>query len=354
MATIYNPLTYSSVEETGSIGSIIKNIRDWVNVASIQLSAKRMLEEYRSKPFKDWQTDFLRIVQHYSLQHIQQATSIANIIMEEDLYRTGSYFAYYSEQKCKHYRLLDLNYYQEYDRLWYEYKQNQDHLQCEYNQKLDRLYEYNQKLDRLYEYKQKLDRFYEYKQKRFRLHYERLYSEYKQNRVRFHREVLKELDRLESEELQELDRLESEHNQELDRLDSEHNQELDRLQSEHKQYLDRLHSEHKQYLDRLQSERDQELQRRLSDIQDLNELDERFSYKRFLENCQKYQKQKTQTFLKSCVIDQKECECAICLNFDASQNKVIELKCKHKFHSECISQWLSNTNNCPMCRCMCI
>jgi hypothetical protein len=221
MATIYNPLTYSSVEETGSIGSIIKNIRDWVNVVSIQLSAKRMLEEYRSKPFKDWQTDFLRIVQHYSLQHIQQATSIANIIMEEDLYRTGSYFAYYNEQKCKHYRLLDLNYYQEYDRLYYEYKQKQDHLHCKSMQEYDHLRcEYKQKYDHLgCEYKQKYDRFHcksmheyhrlccEYKQK-----YDRLCCEYKEKQYHLH------CDRLYSENLKELDRLYSERKQELNRL----------------------------------------------------------------------------------------------------------------------------------------
>ncbi len=44
-------------------------------------------------------------------------------------------------------------------------------------------------------------------------------------------------------------------------------------------------------------------------------------------------------------------ECMICLNetnnFDFHLKK---LKCNHKFHKNCINDWLSKNNSCPICR----
>jgi hypothetical protein len=44
----------------------------------------------------------------------------------------------------------------------------------------------------------------------------------------------------------------------------------------------------------------------------------------------------------------KERECCICL--DKNTKIWIETRCKHAFHSECIKQWNTMNNNCPICR----
>ena len=66
------------------------------------------------------------------------------------------------------------------------------------------------------------------------------------------------------------------------------------------------------------------------------------------------QKKKLNKFLDSSIIEEKQCECSICLNFDESEEKIVQLKCKHKFHYNCISQWVSKVNSCPMCKNQCI
>ena len=39
--------------------------------------------------------------------------------------------------------------------------------------------------------------------------------------------------------------------------------------------------------------------------------------------------------------------CSICLN---NFNNKISTKCKHSFCKDCIMDWISINNNCPMCR----
>ncbi len=41
-------------------------------------------------------------------------------------------------------------------------------------------------------------------------------------------------------------------------------------------------------------------------------------------------------------------ECIICL--DNNEKKWVAMKCSHKFHEDCINQWLIQSNTCPICR----
>ena len=43
-------------------------------------------------------------------------------------------------------------------------------------------------------------------------------------------------------------------------------------------------------------------------------------------------------------------ECPICLERYNKNDKIINLKCRHTFHQECIIKWLKNNNSCPQCR----
>lgn len=42
-------------------------------------------------------------------------------------------------------------------------------------------------------------------------------------------------------------------------------------------------------------------------------------------------------------------ECPICCSNDTNDQYVM-LKCRHLFHKNCISEWLNNGSNCPLCR----
>ena len=42
--------------------------------------------------------------------------------------------------------------------------------------------------------------------------------------------------------------------------------------------------------------------------------------------------------------------CAICLNDYEVGVEVMQLPCRHEFHSECISKWLRTSRDCPFCR----
>ena len=43
--------------------------------------------------------------------------------------------------------------------------------------------------------------------------------------------------------------------------------------------------------------------------------------------------------------------CSICLNRLDNNLTIYEMKdCKHKFHSNCLIEWLCTSNNCPLCR----
>ncbi|EOA25426.1 hypothetical protein CARUB_v10018758mg [Capsella rubella] len=42
--------------------------------------------------------------------------------------------------------------------------------------------------------------------------------------------------------------------------------------------------------------------------------------------------------------------CAICREELAANERLSELPCRHYYHKDCISSWLSNRNTCPLCR----
>ncbi|KAK9055136.1 hypothetical protein SSX86_026218 [Deinandra increscens subsp. villosa] len=43
-------------------------------------------------------------------------------------------------------------------------------------------------------------------------------------------------------------------------------------------------------------------------------------------------------------------ECAICLDQVKRSEKIAQLRCAHRFHSECLLPWLESTAHCPCCR----
>jgi hypothetical protein len=61
-------------------------------------------------------------------------------------------------------------------------------------------------------------------------------------------------------------------------------------------------------------------------------------------------KKNVNNIIQKYMVDNNQCDCAICINFEKTQEKVIKLKCKHEFHETCIKQWLSVKNVCPMCK----
>jgi hypothetical protein len=46
-------------------------------------------------------------------------------------------------------------------------------------------------------------------------------------------------------------------------------------------------------------------------------------------------------------------ECFICYDEFKDNELLKQLQCKHIFHKECLSQWLMNNNNCPVCNQLC-
>lgn len=43
-------------------------------------------------------------------------------------------------------------------------------------------------------------------------------------------------------------------------------------------------------------------------------------------------------------------QCPICQNEMELGEIVIELRCRHVYHEECISFWLRDENTCPICK----
>ena len=43
-------------------------------------------------------------------------------------------------------------------------------------------------------------------------------------------------------------------------------------------------------------------------------------------------------------------KCSICLENYKKDNIINELKCGHKYHKDCIDDWINDNNNCPLCR----
>ncbi|KAJ7971865.1 E3 ubiquitin-protein ligase RING1-like [Quillaja saponaria] len=46
----------------------------------------------------------------------------------------------------------------------------------------------------------------------------------------------------------------------------------------------------------------------------------------------------------------EDVQCTICLEDIDISNEAKEMSCKHKFHTECILQWLELRSSCPLCR----
>ena len=43
-------------------------------------------------------------------------------------------------------------------------------------------------------------------------------------------------------------------------------------------------------------------------------------------------------------------ECSVCITNFETNDDIIEIKCKHIFHNECIKEWYKYKNVCPLCR----
>ena len=43
-------------------------------------------------------------------------------------------------------------------------------------------------------------------------------------------------------------------------------------------------------------------------------------------------------------------ECSICLETFINEEPLVQLKCKHIYHTHCIDDWLGRKENCPLCR----
>jgi hypothetical protein len=46
--------------------------------------------------------------------------------------------------------------------------------------------------------------------------------------------------------------------------------------------------------------------------------------------------------------DQLGTECSICLQ--VCEKNIVETKCSHLFHKECIDEWIKRSYSCPLCR----
>ncbi|KAF3773437.1 E3 ubiquitin-protein ligase [Nymphaea thermarum] len=52
----------------------------------------------------------------------------------------------------------------------------------------------------------------------------------------------------------------------------------------------------------------------------------------------------------SVVVDDKEAWCPMCLEEFGANGDVSEMPCGHRYHVDCITNWLENHNTCPLCR----
>ena len=46
----------------------------------------------------------------------------------------------------------------------------------------------------------------------------------------------------------------------------------------------------------------------------------------------------------------KEVECAVCCESISTGDKLVELPCSHRFHTECMKRWVEMNPICPCCR----
>ena len=65
----------------------------------------------------------------------------------------------------------------------------------------------------------------------------------------------------------------------------------------------------------------------------------------------RFQLEQKNVSLDSDVNEEKEAECAVCFDTQRPGELVAELRCKHIFHSPCLSMWLGEGHfSCPLCR----
>ena len=65
----------------------------------------------------------------------------------------------------------------------------------------------------------------------------------------------------------------------------------------------------------------------------------------------RFQLEQKNVSLDSDVTEEKEAECAVCFDIQRPGGLVAELRCKHIFHSPCLSMWLGEGHfSCPLCR----
>ena len=72
----------------------------------------------------------------------------------------------------------------------------------------------------------------------------------------------------------------------------------------------------------------------------------------FLCSCYKYDyshRQKISLSIPILLVNSQNDECCICMDTDNNSEWSI-LPCGHKFHGQCISQWLRSNQTCPICR----
>ena len=48
--------------------------------------------------------------------------------------------------------------------------------------------------------------------------------------------------------------------------------------------------------------------------------------------------------------EEEECECEICFEKVKKGDKVYNLDCFHKFHADCLMEWMHYKQDCPVCR----
>lgn len=56
------------------------------------------------------------------------------------------------------------------------------------------------------------------------------------------------------------------------------------------------------------------------------------------------------TNLKPIENKKENCQCSICFEKIAINEKTFELDCKHDFHESCLNNWIKYKQNCPICR----
>lgn len=64
----------------------------------------------------------------------------------------------------------------------------------------------------------------------------------------------------------------------------------------------------------------------------------------------RYAEKYTKKFIYYNVHDRSGYECPICLVEYESDDEMLELSCGHLAHSKCLTRWLNQKSNCPMCR----